>query len=279
MELDEYAEANRANWSERVAGHWEPDGYDAPGFIADPARVSGVVRFDHQYLGDVTGKTLLHLQCHFGMDTLSWARLGAEVTGIDFSQEAIAAAERMSRESGTPGRFVVSELYETPSTLAGERFDVVYTGVGALNWLPDIAAWGEVVAEMLKPGGALYLREGHPVLWSLRFPIEDPHDESLVVEYPYFEVEEPLAWDEEESYLGSAKVANTRTYEWNHGIGEIMTALLDQGLEIELFEEHRFLEWKGLHHMVEGDDGLWRLPEHQGELVPLMYSLRARKKS
>ncbi len=279
MELDKYGTANRANWSERVAGHWEPDAYDAPGFIADPARVSGVVQFDHQYLGDVTGKTLLHLQCHFGMDTLSWARLGAEVTGIDFSLEAVTAAQRMSRESGTPGRFVVSELYETPSTLAGERFDVVYTGVGALNWLPDISAWGEVVAGMLKPGGAFYMREGHPVLWSLRFPIEDPHDESLVVEYPYFEVEEPLAFDFEESYLGSAKVANARTYEWNHGIGEIMTALLDQGLEIDLFEEHRFLEWKGLHHMVEGDDGRWRLPERQAELVPLMYSLRARKKS
>jgi len=277
MELDKYGTANRANWSERVAGHW--DGYDAPGFIADPTRLSRTVRFDHEYLGDVTGKTLLHLQCHFGEDTLSWARLGAEVTGIDFSQDAIAAAERLSRESGTPGRFVVSELYETPSKLAGEQFDVVYTGVGAINWLPDIAAWGKVVAAMLKPGGAFYMREGHPVLWSLRFPIEDPDDESLVVEYPYFEVEDPLVWDEEESYLGSAKLTNTRTYEWNHGIGEILTALLNQGLEIELFEEHRSLLWKGLHHMVEDDDGWWRLPEHQRQLAPLMYSLRARKKS
>ena len=279
MELDEYGAANRANWSERVAGHWEPDGYDAPGFIADPTRLTRTVRLDHEYLGDLAGRALLHLQCHFGEDTLSWARLGAEVTGIDFSEEAIAAAERMSRESGTSGRFVVSELYETPSTLAGEQFDVVYTGVGAVNWLRDIAAWGEVVAAMLKPGGVFYMREGHPVLWSLRFPIEDPQDESLVVEYPYFETEEPLVWDEEESYLGSAKLANTRTYEWNHGIGEIMTSLLDQGLEIDLFEEHRSLLWKGLHHMVEGDDGMWRLPEHQADLAPLMYSLRARKKS
>jgi len=156
---------------------------------------------------------------------------------------------------------------------------VVYTGVGAINWLRDIAAWGGVVAAMLKPGGVFYMREGHPSLWSLRFPIDNPQDETLVVEYPYFEVADPLVWDEEVSYLGTAKITNTRTYEWNHGIGEILTALLGQGLEIELFEEHRFLEWKGLHHMVEDDDGRWRLPEHQRQLSPLMYSLRAKKKS
>lgn len=278
MPLDEYRAANRANWGDRVAGHWEPDGYDAPGFIADPNRIGRIVQMDAPYLGDVTGRSLLHLQCHFGMDTLSWARLGADVTGIDFSPEAIAAARRMSEESGTPGRFVETELYDTPEALAGERFDIAYTGVGALNWLPDIARWGEVVASMLAPGGTFYIREGHPVLWSLRFPIEDPLDETLVIEYPYFEVAEPLAWDEGESYLGSGTIEHTRTYEWNHGLGEIMTALLDQSLVIDLFEEHRYLYWKGLHHMVETDDERWVLPEHQRDRVPLMYSLRARKR-
>jgi SAM-dependent methyltransferase len=277
MPLDEFRAANRANWSERVAGHWERDAYDAPGFISDPTRIGSIVTFDAPYLGDVTGRSLLHLQCHFGMDTLSWARLGADVTGIDFSPQAIEAARRMSSESGTPGRFVESELYETPVTLDGETFDIVYTGVGALNWLPDIAAWGEVVATMLAPGGTFYIRESHPTLWSLRFPLDDPEDETLVIEYPYFEVSEPVAWDATESYLGSASIEHTRTYEWNHGIGEIITALLDAGLVIDLYEEHRFLEWQGLHHMVEGPDGLWRLPEHQRDLVPLMYSLRAGK--
>jgi len=279
MPLDEYRAANRANWSDRVAGHWEPDGYDAPGFIADADRLSSIVQFDRQYLGDVAGRTLLHLQCHFGMDTLSWARLGADVTGIDFSETAIEAARRLSDESGTPGRFVVSELYDTPQTLKDEAFDIVYTGVGAINWLPDIAVWGAVVATMLRPGGTFYIREGHPVLWALRFPIDDPGDETLVVEYPYFEVSEPLAWDEEESYMGSAAIEHTRTYVWNHGLGEIVSALIAQGLVIELFEEHRFLDWQGQHHMVEGQDGRWYLPDHQRDLVPLMYSLRARKPS
>lgn len=276
MPLDEYRAANRSSWGDRVAGHWEPDGYDAPGFIADPQRLSRVVMFDAPYLGDVTGRSLLHLQCHFGMDTLSWARLGADVTGIDFSPEAIVAARRLSAESGTPGRFVETELYATPEALAGETFDVVYTSVGALNWLPDIDGWAEVVARMLAPGGTFYVRESHPILWSLRFPIEDPHDDTLILEYPYFEVAEPVAWDTDESYSGSATLEHTRTYEWNHGIGEIMTALLRRGLVIDLFEEHRFLDWQGQHHMVERDDGRWVLPDHQRDLVPLMYSLRAR---
>jgi len=153
----------------------------------------------------------------------------------------------------------------------------VYTSVGAINWLPDIVGWGEVVAEMLKPGGTFYIRDGHPLAWSLRFPIEDPHDETLVIEYPYFEVAEPVEWDADFSYLGSAAIGNTRHYEWNHGLAEIMNALTSQGLLIDLFEEHRFLDWQGQHHMVEGDGGRWRLPEHQRDLVPLMYSLRARK--
>ena len=182
-----------------------------------------------------------------------------------------------SAESGTAGRFVVSELYETPRTLEGEQFDIVYTGVGALNWLPDIAGWGQVVGSMLAPGGVFYIREGHPMLWALRFPIEDPQDETLIVEYPYFEVAEPTAWDEGSSYLGSGTIEHTRTYEWNHGISEVMTALFDAGLTVDLFEEHRFLDWQGQHHMVEADDGRWYLPEHQRDRVPLMYSLRAVK--
>jgi len=277
MAVDEYREANRANWSERVAGHWEPDGYDAPGFIADPQRISSVVEFDRQYLGELDGRSLLHLQCHFGMDTLSWARLGADVIGIDFSADAIAAAARLSDESETPGRFVETELYDTPEALAGEQFDVVYTGVGALNWLPDIVGWGQVVAKMLQPGGTFYIREAHPILWSLRFPNEDPSDETLIIEYPYFEVAEPLGWDEDVSYLGSASIKHTRTYEWNHGIAQVMGALTSRGLLIDLYEEHRFLDWQGQHQMVQGDDGRWRLPEHQRDLVPLAYSLRARK--
>ena len=121
------------------------------------------------------------------------------------------------------------------------------------------------------------MRECHPLAWSLRFPIKDPHDEALVIEHPYFEVSDPISWDLNFGDVGSAVIENRRVYEWNHGIGEIMGALTSQRLMIDLFEEHRFLEWQGQHHMAQGDDGRWRLPDDQRDLVPLMYSLRARK--
>ncbi len=145
MPLDEHRRANRDNWDDRVPIHWDSPVYDTAGFIADPGRLSTEVVADAPQVVDVRGKRLLHLQCHMGKDTLSWARLGAEVTGVDFSQAAIAAARRLSEESGTPGRFVVAELYDSPRVLR-ETFDIVYTGAWALNWLPDIRRWAAVVA-------------------------------------------------------------------------------------------------------------------------------------
>jgi SAM-dependent methyltransferase len=270
--LDDHRRANRDNWDDRVPIHWESPVYDTVGFIADPARLSDVVAFDAPLVGEVRGKRLLHLQCHMGKDTLSWARLGAAVTGIDFSEPAIAAAQRLSAESGTPGRFLVAEFYDAPHLLP-ETFDVVYTGVGALNWLPDIRRWGEVVAGFLAPGGLFYIREGHPVLGSLDWR----QDEALVVRYPYFETVEPIIDDDPGTYAGPGTVEHARTYEWNHGIAEVVTALLDAGLVLISLREHRGLEWQGLPQMTQGEEGLWRLPEGQRDLVPAMYSLTARR--
>lgn len=273
--MDEYRAANRANWDDRVAVHWQPDGYDADGFIVDPTRISRVVRWDAEALGDVSGKRLLHLQCHFGMDTLSWARLGAEVTGVDFSEEAITAARRMSAESGTPGRFVLSELYASPEALPGEMFDVVYTGVGAINWLPDIAAWARVVAGFVAPGGTFYIREGHPVLWTVDWDVVD----RLVLRFPYFETVDPVAGDEDSTYAGSGTLEHQRTYEWNHGLGEIFTALTDAGLRVVRLAEHRELDWQGHPMMVEGEDGLWRFPPEFVDRIPAMYTMMATREA
>jgi SAM-dependent methyltransferase len=242
-------------------------------FVEDPEHISSVVAFDSAELGDVAGKRLLHLQCHFGKDTLSWARLGAEVTGIDFSESAVAAARRLSAESGVPGRFLVAELYDAPSVL-GERFDVVYTGVGAINWLPDIAGWARVVAGFLAPGGRFMMREGHPVLWTL--DDERESEAELVIRYPYFETAEPVRFEEEATYAGEGILGHPVQYEWNHGLGEVVSALLDAGLELEALREHRFLEWQGTPHMVPADEGRWRLPDGQADLVPLMYTVVAR---
>lgn len=273
MPLDEHRRVNLANWEDRVPIHLASRDYGVAAFVGDPAaHPSGVVVFDAGRVGDVRGKRLLHLQCHFGRDTLSWATLGAEVTGVDFSPTAITAARRLAADSGVPGRFVQAELCDTPDVL-DERFDIVYTGVGALNWLPDIAGWARVVARLLAPGGLLYLREGHPVLWCLD---ETRADEALLLTHPYFETVEPLVWDDPHTYTDEHRevLEHTVTQEWNHGLGETVTALLEAGLTLTSLVEHREVEWRALPWMVQGPDGRWRLPDGSDRL-PLMYSLTA----
>jgi SAM-dependent methyltransferase len=268
MPLDEQRLTNLANWDARVDIHYQSDEYGVSRFNDDPGHLSDVVAFDRGKLPDLSGRTLVHLQCHIGTDTISLARLGAEVTGVDFSENAIAAAKQLSESSGTPARFVVSELYDAPATL-GETFDVVYTGVGAICWLPDIRGWAEVVASLLRPGGILYIREGHPVLWALDW--DDP--DRLVLEHPYFEGQ-PTEWEDSDTYAGVGEVSSPKTFDWNHGMGETLTALIDAGLRIDRVEEYDFCEWQGISQMVLGEDGRWRLPDRP-ERCPLMWSVLA----
>lgn len=270
--MDTYRAANLANWNERVPIHAVSREYDLDGLASDPKRLSGVVAFDAERLGDVAGARLLHLQCHIGTDTVSWAKLGAHVTGLDFSGPALDVARDLAARAGVEARFVESDAYDAPAALGGEQFDVIYTGVGALNWLPDVRRWAQVVRTLLAPGGILYVREGHPVLWALDF-VRD--DRQLVITHPYFETPEPLRWDDDSSYTdGDVKVANTTTYDWNHGLGEVVTAVLDVGLRLTRLEELRSLEWQGLPWMVRDDDGRWVLPQGP-ERLPLMYVLTA----
>jgi SAM-dependent methyltransferase len=268
--MERYFEDNRANWNDRVPIHAGPDGYGVDAFVAEPERLSSVVEFDRRYLGDVRGKRLLHTQCHIGTDTLSWAKLGATVTGVDFSAPALDVARRMADTLGIDARFIESDLYSSPSVL-DERFDIVYTGVGALNWLPDITRWAEVMATFTRPGGTFYIREAHPIAWALEW---DRDDDLLVVSERYFEHPDPFTWDEDSTYLGTGTLAHTTTHEWNHGLGEIITAILAAGFRIDRFEEHRFLDWEGPGRMTE-EHGKWVLSEHQRDRVPLMYSLMA----
>ncbi|WP_240977261.1 class I SAM-dependent methyltransferase [Planctomonas sp. JC2975] len=274
-----HLEANRANWDERVAGHLV--GYDTDGFVADAARISTVVRDDlalmagHLPNGSVRGLSLAHLQCHIGTDTLSFARLGARVTGVDFSGAAIAAARSLTERAGLDASFVQSTVEEAPSAVR-EQFDVVYTSIGVLGWLPDLGAWARSIRRLLKPGGLFYVRDGHPMLWTM----DDETDDDLVVRYPYFATGEPLRVDEATSYIGSAVLSNTVTYEWPHSLSEILGALLNEGLLIEAYGEQDTLPWKALPFMIETDpggpqDGNWVLPRGR-ERMPMTFSIAAR---
>lgn len=275
MSLQEYFDANKANWDERVPIHTRSKSYDMEGFLAGNLAILPV---DVREMGDVEGKTLLHLQCHFGMDTLSWSRLGAKVTGLDFSPNAVATATELAATiKASDARFVESNVYDAPAALSGEQFDIVYTGIGALCWLPKIRPWAQVVADCLKPGGTFYIREGHPVLWSLDDERQEP---GYVMRYAYFETEEPLVWDDAITYTDNDTefaITSTRTYEWNHGLGEVVTALIEAGLVIEFVHEHDRCDWQALPWMVPDGERQWMLPEADQRRVPLTYSLRAHK--
>jgi len=279
---DPYYDTNRLWWDGVVPIHEASRGYDREGFLRgeEPLRPVELAELGPR----IAGKSLLHLQCHFGIDTLGWARHGAKVTGLDFSALAIEAARRLSAESGIPGRFVRANVYDAPELL-GEAFDVVYTGVGALNWLPNIRAWAGVVAKCMKPGGVLFVYEGHPMLWTLDDRREDG---LLVVGGRYFELAEPAAYEGDSTYVDGPKLAPRRTYEWNHGLGEILSAVVGVGLRIEFVHEHREVAWQALPSMepvgprAQGagryqSKQMWQLPDAQRDLVPLMYSLLATK--
>jgi SAM-dependent methyltransferase len=270
-----YLDLNRANWDDRAAAHAASPDYFAEQFIADPEFLSEVVRFDIPLLGDVRGLRAVHLQCHIGTDTISLARLGATMTGLDFSGASLAHARRLSESAGTPVEFVESNVYDALDVLAPERFDLVFTGVGALCWLPEVKPWAQVVAALLVPGGRLFIREGHPMMWSL----DEARPEALVVDYPYFEREEALVDDDPSTYVATdAEFTQNITYSWNHGLGEIITALLDAGMELTGLVEHDSVPWEALPgQMVQGELGEWRLADRPWRLAH-SYTLQARKR-
>lgn len=271
--MSDYLEVNRANWDERADVHAASPDYSLGAFVDDPAYLSDVVRFDVPRLGPVTGLRGVHLQCHIGTDTLSLARLGARMTGLDFSAPALAQARSLAARTGADLDFVQSDVYAAVSVLPAHAFDLVYTGIGALCWLPSISRWASVVAGLLAPGGRLFLREGHPMLWSLADP--DPSGR-LMVEFPYFEREEPTVWDEPGTYVETEhEFVHTTSVEWNHGIGEVVSALLAEGLRITGLVEHDSVPWNALPGvMAPAGDGEFRLADRPWRL-PHSYTLQA----
>jgi SAM-dependent methyltransferase len=260
------SDLNRAWWDERVPLHTKSDFYDVDGFLGG---ATALRPFEPEELGDVAGLSLVHLQCHFGLDTLSWARLGANVTGLDFSAPAMDAAAELTERAGLQADWVVSDVMRADEALGGRRFDVVYTGLGALNWLDDIDRWADVVTSLLAPGGRLYLVEFHPLT-------EVFGDDDLTVENGYFH-EGVRDWPEEEgtyAELEATTVHNT-TEEWAHPLGEVVSAIAARDLRIEFLHEHDYTLFPRWPMLRREAGGIYRMPPDLPSL-PLMYSLVAR---
>ena len=254
---------NRANWDDRVPVHLASEFYDLEGFRAG---ASSLQPFEMAEAGDVTGKRLVHLQCHVGLDTLSWARHGALVTGLDFSGPAIEAARSLAASLAIDASFAAADVYDAVTALDGRRFDVVYTGTGALVWLPDISRWAGVVAALVKPGGFVYLVEGHPVAQIL----DDAQGTAIVRDY--FD-DQPQVEDCPCTYTDGPALDHTRSVQFQHGLGQIVTALAEAGLRIDFLHEHDFDAFQRFESL-ERHGGEYRFPAGQPR-APMMFSLRA----
>jgi SAM-dependent methyltransferase len=262
----EWFASNQAMWDERVPIHVGGTFYDVDDFRAKPDRIRP---FEAEEVGDVRGKSLMHLQCHFGLDTLSWATRGATVVGLDFSEPAIAAARGLAAELDLPAEFVAANVYDAVEALGGRTFDIVYTGLGALNWLPDLDRWATVATSLVAPGGFLYVSEFHPVTWCFEW-------RQLVMELDYFS-SEPYVDDTPGTYADSdAPTEHTLNYEWQHTLGDIVSTVIAHGLTLEVLHEHGFTLFPRWPFLVKSALDEYRFPEGQPRL-PLMYSLRARK--
>jgi SAM-dependent methyltransferase len=265
--VDERILANRENWDDRVGVHTGSHFYDVEGWLRDE---SGPQLRETEALGNVEGLTLLHLQCHFGMGTLSWARVGATVTGLDFSSVAIDEAIGLAERShlSTKSTFICANVYDAVEALRGRRFDIVYVSLGSLCWLPNIEQWASVVSQVLKVGGRLYLHDVHPFTFCF-------DEEGNEIVYGYFEEpERPLVSDESYTYTDGRPLAHTRTYEWSHSLGEIVSALRKNGLDLDSLAEHDWTVFKQFAWLEETSTGLWIVPANRPR-IPLTFTLLA----
>jgi len=258
-------DGNRAMWDEITPVHLESYGVER--FLA------GERWLPHKILeevGDVAGMSLLHLQCHFGLDSLAWVREGAKVTGVDFSKKAVEAARELSRFAALPARFIQSDIYDLPQNLE-DQFDIVFTSVGVLCWLKDLIAWAQIIAHFLKPGGFFYIMDAHPLLNTF------DEEGKWHFELPYFHQDKPYIWDEEgPDYMDTNYIVKNPSYEWQWAVSNIINAVIDAGLYLDFFHEFGALEDPVYPEMVQQENGLYCYPDMPVEL-PIIFSLKAHK--
>lgn len=266
-QMESRLDANRRMWDDRTGIHVASRFYDVDGWLATRP---GPRPREVDALGDVVDLELVHLQCHFGLDTLAWATAGARVTGLDFSAEAIREARGLTARAGLAdrARFVCANVLDAREALDHRAFDIVYVSLGALCWLPSVEQWAEEAAGLVRPGGRLYLHDVHPVCWAMA-------DDTPELAHTYFEEAEPYVDDSDQTYTDTDRpLVHTRSYEWNHGIGEVVTALIRQGLRIDTLEEHDWTVHRRFPWLVETEPGTWTSPPGMPRL-PLSFTLVA----
>lgn len=264
--MDKRLAVNRNNWNERTPIHAASAFYDVASFKKGRITLSHIERTE---IGDVSGKALLHLQCHFGMDTMSWSRLGAIATGVDFSDTSIDIARTLNDEIGANARFILSNVYDLPEVL-DEDFDVVFTSIGVLSWLPDLDRWASVIHHFLRPGGTFYILEKHPFMGMLR----ESETGDIRPASDYFSHEQFFKGNSP-TYTDGEQIASPM-YEWQHSLGETVTSLARAGLTIQYLHEFPISAYRVFPSMTRHDDGWWRFPQHN-DLFPQLFSIKAVK--
>lgn len=262
MEAEDYLKKNRESWNKRTDYHINSPFYDVEGFIAGKTSLNDI---ELKLLGEVKGKSILHLQCHFGQDSLSLVRMGAEVTGVDLSDNAIKQAHLLAERTGLKADFVCCDLYSLPQHLKG-HFDIVFTSYGTIGWLPDLDKWAKIVSGYLKPGGKFVFVEFHPFIWMF----DDKIDK---IAYNYFNVS-PIIESESGTYADRNAPINGETVGWNHPTSEVLSSVLTNGLRLEAFEEYDYSPYNCFHNMIEFEPGKFRI-KHLENKIPLVFSLHA----
>lgn len=261
---DPYLHINKTLWNNKVPHHLSSNFYDVPAFVAGKTSLRHI---ELGLLGDISGKRILHLQCHFGQDSISLARMGASVTAIDFSDKAIEAARELNTQTGQNVQFICSDVYALPEVLT-EKFDIVFTSYGTIGWLPDLDKWANVVSQFIKPGGQFIFVEFHPVVWMLDNELKN-------ITYRYF-TDEPIVEITEGTYADPNAELKDQSISWNHGMAEVIASLLNQNLTLTHFQEYDYSPYACFPDVVEEGSEIYRT-KHLGNKIPMTYSLIFRK--
>lgn len=262
--LSDYKDINRQSWNKRVDAHVASAFYDVAGFLKGKSSLNSI---ELELLGDVSGKTILHLQCHFGQDTLSLARMGAATTGVDLSDKAIDKAKELAEQCQVDANFICCDIYDLPRHLH-TQFDLVFTSYGTIGWLPDLDQWAGIISRYLKPGGRFVFAEFHPVVWMF-------DDDFTKIGYNYFKAE-PIVETHTGTYADTGADIEVNTVSWNHGMSEVVNSLIRHGMEIKRLNEYDYSPYNCFRHTVEYEPGKFRI-QHLGNNIPMVYAIEAVK--